>query len=106
VKKGAWAIDVNTGPLDKIPEKGMVFFIEAVQSVTDLPLLIDTSNPAAMKAGVSQERIIIDPVVPPLAWEDGIIQARAVLNNETVNAAKASEILSRAELFSWGMVSG
>ncbi|MCD4721471.1 MAG: GNAT family N-acetyltransferase, partial [Desulfobacula sp.] len=141
------AIDVNTGPLGKFPEKGMAFFIEAVQSVTDLPLLIDTSNPLAMRvgleaadnkviingfsleshkleeilplaeeydadivgfllypdsrvpkdeaerfeialellvqadaAGVSKERIIIDPVVPPLAWEDGIVQARAVLN--------------------------
>lgn len=145
--KGAWAIDVNTGPLGKSPEKGMVFFIKAVESVTDLPLLIDTSNPAAMRAGVeaannrviingfslearklekilplaqehdadivgfllypdsrvpkdeaerfevalelferaeaagvSKERIIIDPIVPPLAWEDGIVQARAVLN--------------------------
>ncbi|WP_299976982.1 dihydropteroate synthase [Desulfobacula sp.] len=52
VEKGAWAIDVNTGPLGKSSEKGMAFFIEAVQSVTDLPLLIDTSNPAAMKAGL------------------------------------------------------
>lgn len=145
--KGAWAIDVNTGPLGKLPEEGMVFFIKAVESVTDLPLLIDTSNPAAMRAGVeaarnrviingfsleprkleknlplaqeydadivgfllypdsrvpkdeaerfeialelferaeaagvSKERIIIDPVVPPLAWADGIVQARSVLN--------------------------
>ena len=31
-------------------------------------------------AGVAQDRIIIDPVVPPLAWEDGIVQARAVVN--------------------------
>jgi len=34
----------------------------------------------AAAAGVAEERIIIDPVVPPLAWEDGIVQARAVLN--------------------------
>ncbi len=147
VEKGVFAIDVNTGPLGKSPEEGMAFFIEAVQSVTDLPLLIDTSNPVAMKAGleaannktiingfsleprklekilplaeeydadivgfllypdsrvpknederfeialelfeqadaagVSKDRIIIDPVVPPLAWEDGIVQARMVLN--------------------------
>lgn len=147
VEKGAWAIDVNTGPLTRSSEKGMAFFIEAIQSVTDLPLLIDTSNPVAMKAGleaannkaiingfsleprkleqilplaevydadivgfllypdsripkdkaerfeialelfeqaeamgVAKERIIIDPVVPPLAWEDGIVQARAVLD--------------------------
>ncbi|MBW2653760.1 MAG: dihydropteroate synthase [Deltaproteobacteria bacterium] len=230
VEKGAVAIDVNTGPLGKFPEKGMAFFIEAVESVTGLPLLIDTSNPAAMKAGleiaknrviingfsleshklekilplaaaynadiigfllysdsrvpkdeaqrfeialelferaetagVSKERIIIDPIVPPLAWEDGIVQARAVLNvirtlpdllgfpvrtiaglsnlttgagdkkkkrlmeqsylamlaasgldyvimdilsRETVNTARASGILAREDLFSWGMVSG
>jgi len=147
VAKGTWAIDVNTGPLGKLPEEGMAFFIRAVESVTDLPLLIDTSNPVAMRAGleaannraiingfsleprklkeilplarefdvdivgfllypdsrvprdaaqrfeitlslfekaaaagVAKERIIIDPVVPPLAWEDGIVQARAVLH--------------------------
>jgi 5-methyltetrahydrofolate corrinoid/iron sulfur protein methyltransferase len=146
-QKGANVIDVNTGPLSKSPEKGMAFFIQAVESVTDLPLLIDTSNPDAMeaglkiaknrviingfsleplklerilplakeynvdivgfllypgsrvpkdeaqrceivielferaeKAGVAKEKIIIDPVVPPLAWEDGIVQARTVLN--------------------------
>ncbi len=145
-EQNPWAIDVNTGPLSREPEKAMTFFIESVQSITNLPLLIDTSNPAAMRAGltaasnpaiingfslepgklkqilplakefdadivgfllypdsrvpkdeaqrmeialelfdraeavgVAKERIIIDPVVPPLAWEDGIIQARAVL---------------------------
>ncbi len=147
VAKGAWAIDVNTGPLGKSAEGGMAFFVNSVQAVTDLPLVIDTSNPKAMaaglsytrnrpvingfslepkklekilplakeydadivgfllypdsrvpkdeaqryeialelfdeaqRAGVPKERIIIDPVVPPLAWDDGIIQARAVLN--------------------------
>jgi 5-methyltetrahydrofolate corrinoid/iron sulfur protein methyltransferase len=33
----------------------------------------------AERAGVAKERVIIDPVVPPLAWTDGIAQARAVL---------------------------
>ncbi len=147
ISKGACAIDVNTGPLGKMAEEKMTFFIEAVESITDRPLLIDTSNPVAMKAGleaasnqtvingfslepvkiekilplareydadiigfllypdsrvpkdeaqrfeialelmekveaagVSKERVIIDPVIPPLVWEDGIKQARAVLN--------------------------
>ena len=146
-QKKPWAIDVNTGPLSRHPKKNMRFFIEAIESATTLPLLIDTSNPIAMRAGleaatnpaiingfslepkklelilplarefntdivgfllfadscvpkdeaqrleialelfekaeaaqVPKESIIIDPVVPPLAWEDGIIQARAVLN--------------------------
>ncbi len=141
-----WAIDVNTGPLGRSPKRDMRFFIETVQAVTRLPLVIDTSNPIAMKtgletaentviingfsleprkvekilplakehdadivgflltrqsqvpktaarrfevaldlfeavdrAGVEKERVIIDPVIPPLAWEDGIVQAREVL---------------------------
>jgi 5-methyltetrahydrofolate corrinoid/iron sulfur protein methyltransferase len=228
--KGAYAVDVNTGPLGKLPEEGMRFFIRAVEGVTNLPLLIDTSNPRAMRAGlevadnraiingfslepgklekilplakefdadivgfllypdsrvprdeaqrfeialelfeqaeaagVAKERIIIDPVVPPLAWENGIVQARAVLNvirtlpdllgfpvqtiagisnlttgamdkrkkalveqsyvsmlaaagldyallnmfnRETVAAARVAGILSKEDLFSWGMVPG
>jgi 5-methyltetrahydrofolate corrinoid/iron sulfur protein methyltransferase len=230
VSKGPYAIDVNTGPLGKNSKEDMEFFIRAVESVTTLPLLIDTSNPAAMKAGleiaanrviingfslepdkienilplareydmdivgfllypdsrvpmnkterfeitlelfkkaedagVSEERIIIDPIVPPLVWEDGIVQARAVLdviqelpdllgfevrtiagvsnlttgaedktkknlmeqgyvamlsaaglsyalldilNGETIAAARAAHILSKEDIFSWGMVSG
>jgi 5-methyltetrahydrofolate corrinoid/iron sulfur protein methyltransferase len=144
--RGAWAIDVNTGPLGKQAAPGMRFFMEAVQAVTDLTLLIDTANPDAMAAGVNaaknpiiingfsleprklekilplardydadivgfllypdsrvpadapqrfevamelmekaeaagvaKERVIIDPVIPPLAWTDGIVQARQVL---------------------------
>lgn len=84
--RGAWAIDVNTGPLGKQADISMTFFIEAVQAVTDLHLLIDTANPDAMAAGVAKERVIIDPVIPPLAWADGIIQAKD-------------------NVFSWGMVS-
>ncbi len=145
-QKGAWAIDVNTGPLGRDPEEGMLFFMDAVQQVSHLPLAIDTTNPKAMEtglaaakgraiingfaletkkiekilplakaydadivgfllypnsrvpkdanerfeialalieaaeaAGVAKERVIIDPVVPPLAWENGIVQAREVL---------------------------
>ncbi|MCP4669735.1 MAG: dihydropteroate synthase, partial [Desulfobacula sp.] len=145
-KKDIFAIDVNTGPLSKRPEKDIRFFIRAVEGVTKLPMLIDTSNFAAMEAGlaaannkaiingfslepgkletilplakkydadivgfllysnsmvpkdvssrcavalelfeqveaagIAKEKLIIDPVVPPLSWEDGIFQARAVL---------------------------
>ncbi len=48
---GAQAIDINPGPLSKIPEKKMTFRVEAVLSVTRLPLLLDTSNPKALEAG-------------------------------------------------------
>ncbi|MCG8617012.1 MAG: dihydropteroate synthase [Desulfobacterales bacterium] len=149
VAAGAHAIDINTGPLKKNPESSMTFFVRAVRSVTDLPLVIDTTNPAAMAAGlevaenaaiingislepeklahilplaarydsdivgfllardsrvprenqerfeialalageveaagISPERLILDPVVPPLSWDDGLSRARDIL--ETV----------------------
>ena len=146
VQQGAHGIDINTGPLGKDSESAMVFFIKAVEQVTDLPLLIDTTNPAAMaaglavarnktiingislepakleqilplakkyktdligfllypdsrvpkdsserfeialellarveEAGVAKEHLIIDPVVPPLSWDDGLFRARELL---------------------------
>ncbi len=145
-KKGAHGIDINTGPLGKDPEAAMVFFVEAVEQVTNLPLFMDTTNPEAMAAGlatsrnkttingislepaklekilplakkyetdvigfllypdsrvpkdsserfeialellsrvegagVAKERLIIDPVVPPLSWDDGLFRARELL---------------------------
>jgi 5-methyltetrahydrofolate corrinoid/iron sulfur protein methyltransferase len=143
---GADAIDVNSGPLTREPEAQMTFLVEAVRSATDLPLVIDTANPAAMEAGlraagpgavingfslepaklnrilplaraydadiigflltprsqvptasaerlslavdlfqacqaagVAPQRLIIDPVVVPLAWQDGNRQAREMV---------------------------
>lgn len=143
---GSDGIDVNSGPLYRNPESRMAFMVDAVQAVTRLPLILDTSNPKALKAGLSvcknaatinglslepaklehilplaaaskadlicyllypnghvppdsgdrleiavslyqkcldagidPERIIIDPVVVPLSWQDGLFQAREVL---------------------------
>ena len=53
---GAEAIDINSGPLTREPEKKMTFLIETVQSVTDLPILIDTVNPKAIKAGLQASK--------------------------------------------------
>ena len=143
---GAQAIDINSGPLGKEPEKYFAFFVEAVQEATSLPLILDTTNARALEAGLNvcrrpavingfslepaklerilplaarydadiigyllgpnsevpldedemmgvavslfghytaaglnPERLIIDPVVAPLSWEDGIRHNRAVL---------------------------
>lgn len=147
---GAQAIDINAGPLTRDPEKKMTFLVEAVQSVTQLPLLLDTANPRALaaglqacqnhphppiingvslepvkrenilplankyntkiigyvlypnsnvpieeadcvsvllelfqafqEAGLMNEQIIIDPVIAPLIWEDGIRHNLSVLS--------------------------
>lgn len=52
-KNGAQAIDINSGPLNREPARKMKFIVEAVQEVTNLPLVLDTANPAAMEAGLS-----------------------------------------------------
>lgn len=143
---GAEGIDINSGPLYRDPESRMTFMVEAVQEATRLPLILDTSNPKALKAGllacktpptlnglslepsklehilplatahqtdivcyllypnghvppdsterlsvavslyqkcleagIEPDRVIIDPVVAPLSWQDGLFQAREVL---------------------------
>jgi len=143
---GADAIDINSGPLSRDPERKMTFLVKAVQEAVDLPLVLDTTNPAAMSAGltacrhpavingvslepeklarilplaaqsnagligyllrpdghvppddagrmeaavalfnechaagIQSERLIIDPIVAPLVWQDGHRQNMALL---------------------------
>ena len=139
-------IDINSGPLSRNAEESMVFLVDSVRAATKLPLLLDTSNPAALEAGLQAcngraiingfslepdklsyilplaqrfkariigyllypdsnvpadgaerltvalelfsrfseaglppEQLIIDPVIPPLIWQDGQTQAMEVL---------------------------
>lgn len=62
VENGADAIDINTGPLGKRADEKMEFFVNTVQKVTDLPLIIDTANPVAIEAGLKccKNRAIIN----------------------------------------------
>lgn len=56
VAAGAEAVDINSGPLNREPERKMTFLVETVREVTNLPLLIDTANPEAMEAGLAADR--------------------------------------------------
>jgi 5-methyltetrahydrofolate corrinoid/iron sulfur protein methyltransferase len=64
---GAEAIDINSGPLGQAAESDMAFLVTAVQSVTPLPLLIDTANPAAIKAGLEAARVV--PIINGFSLE-------------------------------------
>jgi len=61
-KAGADYIDLNLGPAKKDPEEIMQWLANAVQEVTDLPLSLDTMNPAATEAGlkVCKKRALIN----------------------------------------------
>ncbi len=146
VDAGANALDINPGPLLRDPEKKMPFLVEAVREVSDLPIVLDTSNHKAleagliacgkkavingfslqpeklehilplarkyntdiigyllfpnghvprdasqrlgiafelytkcMEAGIDKEQLIVDPVIVPILWDNGNIQAQEVL---------------------------
>lgn len=49
---GANALDINPGPLLRDPEKKMTFLVEATQEVSDLPIVLDTSNHKALESGL------------------------------------------------------
>jgi len=54
--KGAEAIDINSGPLSRNGEEKMIFLVNAIQDVSDLPVLLDTVNARAIKAGLLANR--------------------------------------------------
>ncbi len=146
-KAGAGMIDINSGPLSRKPEELMTFLVDSVRKVSNLPLLLDSSNAVALEAGLqacrgraiingfslepdklalilplarkfetgiigyllypdsnvptdgaerltvalelysrfseaglAPEQLIIDPVIPPLLWQNGHTQAMEVVN--------------------------
>lgn len=78
VEAGADALEVNIGPQKKKGPEVMEWMVDTIQEVVDVPLCLDTTNLAAMEAGlkrVKQQAIInstsADPDrlrdVPPIA---------------------------------------
>jgi len=51
-RAGVDYLDLNIGPARKNGEELMKWVVETVQSVTDKPLSLDTTNPVAMEAGL------------------------------------------------------
>lgn len=80
-KAGAEAVDINSGPLCRDPEKKMTFLVETVQAVTDLPLVLDTTNPKALEAGLS------------------VCRNKAVVNGFSLEPVKLEFILPLAKKF-------
>jgi len=56
VKHGAHVLDLNIGPQRKRGVEVMEWIVEAVQAVTDTPLSLDTTNAAAIEAGLKKAK--------------------------------------------------
>lgn len=75
---GADAIDINSGPLSKDPVETMRFLVTTIQTVTALPVLLDTANPVAMEAGLAAS------------------SSQAIINGFSLEPAKVEKILPLA----------
>jgi 5-methyltetrahydrofolate corrinoid/iron sulfur protein methyltransferase len=56
VKYGAHMLDLNIGPQRKRGVEVMEWIVDAVQAVTDTPLSLDTTNTAAIEAGLKKAK--------------------------------------------------
>ncbi|GAB6174381.1 methyltetrahydrofolate cobalamin methyltransferase [Paradesulfitobacterium aromaticivorans] len=57
VECGAQMLDVNAGGLAGLDEDAnLAWMVDIVQSVVDVPLVLDSSNPAALRAGIKVYR--------------------------------------------------
>ncbi|MCP4746862.1 MAG: dihydropteroate synthase [Desulfobacteraceae bacterium] len=77
-KAGAGAIDVCSGPLKKSPRENFSFLVKTVESVTSLPLLLDTTNADALEAGLQ------------------VCTNKAIINGFSLEPAKLETILPLA----------
>lgn len=50
---GAKILDLNPGYLSRRREDRLAFMVEAVQAVTDLPLMLDSPNPRVLARGLA-----------------------------------------------------
>jgi len=53
VDGGANAIDINVGPASAEPAETIKWLVEAVQEVTDVPIVLDSSNPKVIESGMA-----------------------------------------------------
>ena len=78
-KAGVDYIDLNIGPARRGGEELMEWVVKTVQEVTDKPLCLDTTNQAAMEAGlkVCKNKVLINSVsLQPERLEKGLSLAK------------------------------
>jgi len=62
LKAGADALDLNCGPVSREPALDIQWLVQAVQEVTDKPLVLDSSKPQVIESGlkVIKNKVIIN----------------------------------------------
>lgn len=86
VDAGADALDVNCGPLSKDPEKDMVWLVEEINSVTSVPLCLDSTKKTVIEAGLKK------------------CSSKAIINSSTADEEKLSVYLDMAKHYKASLV--
>lgn len=86
VKAGADALDLNCGPASKQPVADMPWLVETVQAVTGSILVLDSSKPQAIEAGL------------------GAAKNKCIINSTTADSAKLDIFVPMAKKFKAGLI--
>ncbi len=79
---GAQMLDISVGPPGRDGAHKMAFLVEAIQSVTDLPVLIDAADADVMAAGLGANRKTA--VLNGFSLEPGRIEGICPLQSATM----------------------
>ncbi|HAX40662.1 MAG TPA: hypothetical protein DCY10_07290 [Clostridiales bacterium] len=81
VEAGAGVVDLNIGPQKKLGHEVMPWIVQAVQEAVDVPLSLDTTNLAAMRAGLE------------------VCKRPAMLNSASADPARLDSVMQLAAEF-------
>jgi 5-methyltetrahydrofolate corrinoid/iron sulfur protein methyltransferase len=82
VEAGAWAVDLNMGPRKKDWEELFPWMVKTVESVVDVPLVIDTTNVFGMEAALK-----------------AITKAQPILNSTSAEAERLEKVPALAKKY-------
>lgn len=79
VKAGADYLDLNAGTAPSREPDDLIWLIETVQSVVDVPLCLDSANPAALRAGLQcvKQTPLVNSISAEAKRLDGILPLAA-----------------------------
>jgi 5-methyltetrahydrofolate corrinoid/iron sulfur protein methyltransferase len=86
VAAGADALDVNCGPASKEPLSDIQWLVQAIQEITDRPLVLDSSRPQVIEAGLKAAR------------------NKVVINSSTADPEKLGVLIPMAKQYNAGLI--
>ena len=86
VKLGANMLDVNTGPGRDDAAGDIVWMVQTIQEVTDIPICIDTPDPNAMEAGLKavKGKVMINSTTAEMHKMDKLFPLAAQYNADII----------------------